>query len=201
MSPQIVELFIFAAIAFFIISKLISILGTSDDDSRYGEPGGLKDVTHSTKDSPERVKIAKIFKSASGFNTDILANPKDRGLASAVQEIEDRIEKFKPELFVKNSIKAFSMIMDAAASKNLEMIEELVDKRYIERFLENSNKYEKLNISGNIDAKISDVTFFGNNVMIRVIFSLASFKEEWTFLRNTNQENSIWYLSNVEEAS
>ena len=53
MSGQILELIIFAAIAFFIINKLISVLGkTSGDDptknnSFFGENIGnnLKDVT------------------------------------------------------------------------------------------------------------------------------------------------------------
>lgn len=201
MSPQIIELVIFAAIAFFIISKLISVLGTSDDDSRYGEPSGLKDVTGSSKNWAESVKIAGLVKNIAKFDTNILANPKDRGLASAVIEIESKIDKFKPEVFIKNSVKAFSMIIEALSSKNYSHIEELVDKRYIETLLENASKYETLDLSSKIEAKISDVTFFGNNVMIRVIFSHVNLKEEWTFLRNINQDMPIWYLSNIEELS
>ena len=54
MSGQLIELIIFAAIAFFIINKLLSTLGaTSESDPTknktfFGESGKMKDVTNTS---------------------------------------------------------------------------------------------------------------------------------------------------------
>ena len=57
MSVQLLELLFFAGIAFLIINKLISTLGTTSDDdpakrnSYFGENASLKDVTNTTANS------------------------------------------------------------------------------------------------------------------------------------------------------
>ncbi len=62
MSPQIIELLIFAVIAFYIINKLITTLGSTSEEeqtkqkSYFGEPV-IKDVTYSIVKSNKEEKI------------------------------------------------------------------------------------------------------------------------------------------------
>lgn len=206
MSAQIIEVLIFAAIAFFIISRLISIIGTSDEDnqmrkSRFGERSSLKDVTEIGQDwSPEfgsTRKNSEIF-----INKKLLSDPNDKNLISQIQEIYFKDEKFSLEKFVKNASRAWRMILESLKDSDNQMLEELVDKRFIDLLKERSDYYEQINLKSTPDVKISDVTFFGNNIMIKCIFNIQDKEfEEWTFSKTIYQNSPIWYLSNIERVT
>lgn len=206
MSAQVIEVLIFAAIAFFIISRLISIIGTSDEDnqmrkSRFGERSSLKDVTEIGQDwSPEfgsTRKNSEIF-----INKKLLSDPNDKNLISQIQEIYFKDEKFSLEKFVKNASRAWRMILESLKDSDNQMLEELVDKRFIDLLKERSDYYEQINLKSTPDVKISDVTFFGNNIMIKCIFNIQDKEfEEWTFSKTIYQNSPIWYLSNIERVT
>lgn len=207
MSAQVIELLVFAAIAFFVISKLIAILGVTDEEgkshgkSKFGEPIGLKDVTNAGTDWTDRVKLEKAPASVE-INKKLLLDPMNQELIASVREIYERVEKFTIETFMKNASIAFKMILEALRSSDNETIEQLVDKRYINLLQDRADSYKKLNLKATPKLQISDVTFFGNSIMIRVCFTVADFGvEEWTFSRNQNQTGKNWYLSNIESAT
>ena len=63
MSGQLIELIIFAGIAFFVINKLIATLGTTSDEdgtkhpSVFGEKTAMKDVTTSATNNTNKESV------------------------------------------------------------------------------------------------------------------------------------------------
>ncbi len=205
MSPQIVELLIFAAIAFFIINKLISILGNSDDidikmkRGSFGETRGLKDVTSSGQDWTMGPKLYNKAK-REAVDPAILVDSKNDAIVEALEEIQIKIGKFSVNTFMKNATKAWQMVIKALQDKDNDMISELVDKRYVELVLEKKDFYKSVDSKQNPELKISDVTFFGNTVMIKLLINAQNMSpEEWTFSRNLNQTGPNWFLSNIDQ--
>ena len=203
MSPQILEIVIFAAIAYFIINKLISILGSTDEDSpkhrgsKYGEPTNLKEV-RGFDISNIKAKSIKNLAISQKQDYSFLINSKDRHLAESLEELTTRIENFNPASFIKNASKATEFILEALQNNDQETLEELVDSRYLSDVIAQKEKYNSFskNIS---DAKISDITFFGNNVIIKIVVSpTKKLLEEWAFSKKLNLNTQTWLLSNIE---
>lgn len=203
MSPQIIELVVFAGVAFFLINKLISILGTGDGEknrqrTRYGENDSrILDVTstgevmeeelllQNKRDKFEEEELQKIIQSD---NTDNLIN--------LLYQLEERINNFSPLKFLRSSITVREIIIDALREKNISTIEELVDKRYYTIIMNDIDYSSTKELSE--EPKITDVTIFGNNVIVKVLFKLSAVSEEWSFSRNATHSKPNWYLSNIE---
>jgi len=217
MSAQMLELLFFAGIAFFIINRLISTLGiTNDDDSAkhktfFGEKGGIKDVTensnvHNIKDASFIEKKNAKTVSKDDFK-DIIVNDNFSKILETIEEIQGRLPNFSPHNFLKNSKSAFKMIVETGEDSSKEKLELLVDKRYIDYFKSIVTSYGDTKDTTNLDAKIIDIYTFGNNVFIKVLFtgqdiitSIKDLHEEWTFSKSLNQVSPEWYLSNIERA-
>lgn len=196
MSPQIIELLIFAAIAFFLINKLISILGSTNENdelnkSFFGEPFGMKDVTQ---------KFTILKKIGNNDNNDIIDEANKRQILEKLPIINTKLQNFDLVKFVKGSVSAFSMLTSKSAKGDKDLLENLVDKRFIEEFYSKVEKYYDYNTTS-IDAKVTDLYLFGNNVFIKVLFTDSTKKimEIWTFTKNSNDSNRNWFLSNIEE--
>ena len=65
--------------------------------------------------------------------------------------------------------------------------------------------YGDIEKSSGLEAKISDIYTFGNNVFIKVLFSgknivtkIKDFQEEWTFSKSLIQAGPDWFLTNIE---
>ena len=210
MSAQILELLLFAGVAFLIISRLIAILGsTSDDDptkraSFFGEAqGGLKDVTNSVAQN-----LKELNQLTSGGNHDIddltTAENKDNiinGLAYACSKMGN----FNLRTFLNSAKAAFGMIIEASLNKDFNDIQKLIDKRYIDQFISIASSYGKIKNLKTLKAKVSDIYTFGNTVFIKVLFSgksivsnISNFNEEWTFSKSFINSGPEWYLTNID---
>ena len=203
-SVQLLEIIFLGAIAFLIISKFISILGTTDEDdpakkssggSFFGEPGGMKDVTNSVprseEESRQKVAILKrhIKKAAKSVPEDM-------------QAVFEAFPNFDAEKFLGGAKGAFSMIIVALHEKDLQTIADLVDKRYLDQVKELSATYGKIP-GKKIEASIVDTYSLGNSVYVKVRFKgstskVKSLKEEWVFTKNIQQSGPDWFLCNIE---
>jgi len=211
MSGQVLELIIFAGIAFFIISKLISNLGsTSSDDpaknkSFFGENFSktLKDVTYTGSANilkpnflkPNKLEIKDL----------ILLENKD-SIEKGLQEVLDKAPSFDARRFVNGAKIAFKMIIESAFNDDDKQLEELVDKRYIDNFKSIAANYGELTEdSEKISAQISEIYMFGNNIFIKILLmgsnvteKIKDLHEEWTFSKSTLSNNPAWYLTNID---
>ncbi|MFY9590117.1 Tim44/TimA family putative adaptor protein [Rickettsia endosymbiont of Halotydeus destructor] len=210
MSAQIIELLIFAGIAFFIINKLITTLGsTSDDDptkhkSYFGEPT-VKDVTSTSSNSNDSARknqpVIKDLKALEGLIVEQNLTPVFEGL----EMLQKRLRSFQPISFINNAKAAFQMIIEAITNKQKEELGQLIDKRFLEKFEEIAPDYGDFIDSTSLNAQFSEIYMFGNNVFIKLLFQgknvvdkLENLKEEWTFTRSINTSDVDWFLSNVE---
>ncbi|HJD56148.1 MAG TPA: Tim44 domain-containing protein [Rickettsia endosymbiont of Pyrocoelia pectoralis] len=209
MSPQIIELLIFAGVAFFIINKLITALGsTSDDDptkqkSYFGEPV-IKDVTYSSKKSKKDEEDLPAGQDVKAFK-DLIVEQNITSVVNGMETVHKRLN-FQPIKFINNAKMAFQMIVEAAYKKQSQELTELVDKRFLEEFEKIAQSYGDFFDSSALTAKYSEIYMFGNNVFIKLLFQgknvvdkIEELKEEWTFTRNANTKEVDWFLSNIEK--
>lgn len=208
MSAQIIEIILLAGIAFFIISKFISLLGTTNEDdpaknrSFFGEPASLKDVTDSVPADLEKRKRKDGLKSIIKIAQKI--KKQDQQNSEELQAVFGIFPNFNPEKFLIGAKGAFVMIIDALANKDLETIEALVDKRFIDQVKNMHDVYGKF-AKGEVDASIKDSYSLGQSVYVKVLFKgknitskVKSMKEEWVFTKNVGQSGPDWYLSNID---
>ncbi|XVN41852.1 MAG: Tim44 domain-containing protein [Rickettsia endosymbiont of Argas persicus] len=212
MSPQIIELLIFAAIAFFIINKLITALGTTSEDdptkqkSYFGEPI-IKDVTHSSSDpsSSREESYIPTAKDIKAFK-DLIVEQNITEVVDGMEMVHKRLNAFQPIKFINNAKIAFQMIIEAAYKKQTDELSKLVDKRFLEEFEKISDSYGNFFDSTALSTKYSEIYMFGNNIFIKLLFQgknvvdkIEELKEEWTFTRNANAKEVDWFLSNIEK--
>ena len=211
MSGQVLELIIFAGIAFFIISKLISNLGsTSSDDpaknkSFFGENFSktLKDVTYTGSANILKPNFSKPSKLE--IKDLILLENKD-SIEKGLQEVLDKAPSFDARRFVNGAKLAFKMIVESAFNDDDKQLEELIDKRYIDNFKSIAANYGELTEdSEKISAQISEIYMFGNNIFIKILLmgsnateKIKDLHEEWTFSKSTLSKNPAWYLTNID---
>lgn len=218
MSAQMIELLIFAGVAFFIINKLIATLGsTSDEDpakrqqSAFFGESKIKDVTYTTKpttsDIIKNTLLNKVGKSTEQQEiNDLVVQENYEAILSGFENISSRLQSFTLSKFLRSAKMAFELIIQAANEKNTQELEKLVDKRYLEQFATISPQYGTIINNANLNAKISEIYSFANNAFIKVLFTgdkvtsnLDTLKEEWTFSKSLISNNNDWFLNNISK--
>jgi predicted lipid-binding transport protein (Tim44 family) len=218
MSGQLIELIIFAGIAFFIINKLIATLGTTSDEdgikrsSVFGEKTAMKDVTTSATNNKnkESVLSANILKPTFTRKNKIdlrgLVVPEnDHDVKEGLVDVMNRVPAFNIHNFLKGAKAAFRMIVDAAYKNDERELEQLVDKRYIQHFKTLSASYGEYTAKTDPDLQISEIYMFGNNIFIKILFvgknitnKIKDLHEEWTFTKSSIGNGNEWYLTNID---
>jgi predicted lipid-binding transport protein (Tim44 family) len=183
MSPQLVEFLILGVIAIVIIAKLISILGVTDADEKN---------IHSAFGSKNGTKIKSVY----GITEDLDSKPSFSN--SEWSETLDKIPDFNEVKFVNGATKVFHLVVTALQTKDLNSIEELVDKRFFASLENIMLNYDSIDIS-NVKLAIEDVYSFGNSVYIRTKISGIKAEEFWIFTKNINDTSKNWDLSNIEK--
>jgi hypothetical protein len=199
MSPQIIQLIVFAAIAIFVIFNLISSLGKYNEDdptrskSYFGEKPKIKEVIEIEGNSKKIIKLPEYT------NVEYLLDGSNlNGIKDGLEEIDSRLnQSIDLEGFVNKSKSAFEIIIDALLKNDETTLYELVDKRFISKLKLLQIDYQNLDIS-EIKPLIMDVYVFGNNCFIKVSFSNTGFKENWVFTKSAKDTGKVWYLSNIE---
>lgn len=213
MSGQLLELIIFAGIAFFIINKLIATLGsTSEEDPsrnksffKNSSSHTMQDVTSTSKKKANilRPKFSKTKK----VNLNGLVVPgTEKEITEGLTDVRSKLPNFSLETFLKGAKSAFRMIVEAGSNNNDSELEELIDKRYLEHFKAMSPSYGEYSDSKNsLTAQVSEIYMFGNNIFVKILFAgknitnkIADMHEEWTFTKSTLNSGPEWYLTNID---
>ena len=205
MSPQVLELFLLALITFFIINKLISVLGAGDDEgaskSKFGSKIKLKDVTSSGYDWTQDIGFGELFSSENKVTIDpkLLLDPRDKTIQEDLVQLCYKIDKFTPEKFLNNAAQAWKMTLTALQNKDADTLQHLVDSRFMDQIKGARDHYLHVNLNFPPEMQYSNVTFFGNSIIIKIVINADIIqKEEWTFIRNDDQTGPHWFLSNIE---
>lgn len=210
MYGQLIELAIFGIIAFLIINKLLSSLGSTNEDepankqSFFGENGTIKDVT--AKPSLKEVITSKNEKTNNNFK-DFILKGQEKEIKQGLEELLEKLPNFNIKNFISGSKTAFKMILAAVDQNDEEQIKELIDKRYINEFSQIASSYLGNNLNDSVQAQISEIYTFGNNVFIKILFigknilkNNDNFQEEWTFSKNSLESSPNWYLNNIDKS-
>ncbi|RTK92724.1 MAG: hypothetical protein EKK61_02925 [Rickettsiales bacterium] len=215
MSAQLIELIIFAAIAFVIINKLISILGTTYEDdhnnkkSFFGEKTSFKDVTATGSASSIQSNILKpnFIRKNSIELKDLVVKEHELAVKEGLIELMSKVPSFDINKFLKGAKSAFSMIIDAVNKNDDDAVIELVDKRYIDQLKNIAISYGQITSLDAIQMQISEVYMFGNNIFIKILFigenvlsKQKNLHDEWTFTKSNINSSPNWYLSNIDRA-
>jgi len=211
MSGQLLELIIFAGVAFFIINKLIATLGsTSEDDparskSFFKNEQGMRDVTGS---APKKAAILKPkFPKAKKVNLKGLVVPgTEKEVMEGLADVLKKVPNFSIETFLKGARSAFKMTIDAGASDDESELEELVDKRYVDNFKDMSSSYGEYTAKDkDLTTQVSEIYMFGNNIFVKILFAgknitdkIKDMHEEWTFTKSTLNSSPAWHLTNID---
>ncbi len=202
MSPQLIELIIFAGIAVLIIGKFLGSLGSYDEDdpvrkNYFGQNNSkIKDVTNRNQKPVQIIELSKYIS-----NNDIMDSSNITKIREGIVQIEDRIgAQLDLQGFIKKAKIAFEMILNSIKTSNNKTLTELVDKRFLARLEDEKSIYYNLDYKTNMKSIISDAYIFGNNCFIKIKVSNSdlSFNEEWVFTKSTQDNTKIWYLSNIE---
>ena len=200
MNSQILELIIFAGIAFLIISKLISLLGSVDEDERAPKKSYFGELASNDglMDEP-KVKDVSSF-SDKYFNfTNFIDQDNREKIINGIRDIESKIYGFDVVDFIHKSKKAFIMIVTSVQQEDSKTIEQLVDKRFINDLNSYREKYKKHLTNTQFESTIMDSYSFGHACYITVkIENKREFAENWTFSKSAQEKNNIWYLTSIE---
>lgn len=208
LSPQIIELLILAGVAFFIINKLISKLGTTDDElqeqrSYFGEFNILQDVTNTgrSKKGPQIDNESYADEESIELNK-LCVEENLVSIQKGFADIKNYIA-FSETRFLSASKIAFQLIINAQIDDTVEL-SELIDQRYIEKYKSRSKDYGKIINLDKLNARFSDVYMFGNNIFIKLLFTgsgvlekIENLNEEWTFSKRIDSNTPNWYLTNI----
>ena len=210
MYAQLIELAIFGIIAFLIINKLLSSLGSTREDdpankqSFFGENGQIKDVT--AKTSVKDVVPSNNDRMKASLK-DFILKGQEKEIQQGLEEALEKLPNFNIKNFISGAKTAFKMILTAADKNNEEELKELVDKRYLNQFLQIASSYVGNNLNDSVQAQISEIYTFGNNVFIKILFIGTNilknnelFQEEWTFSKNSLESSPNWYLNNIDKS-
>lgn len=212
MSGQLIELIIFAAIAFFVINKLLSTLGrTSEDDpaknkSFFGESGKMKDVTGTASTRASTILRPGFVKKKKINMKGLIVLENEAEINAGMIDVMNKVPTFNAANFLKGAKNAFRMIIEAGANSNEDELEELVDKRYIENFKSMASSYGKYaEKKSTLSAQISEIYMFGNNIFIKILFAgknvtnkIKELHEEWTFTKSALSTGPEWQLTNID---
>ena len=138
MSVKIFEILIFAGVTIFLLNKLLTILGTTDEEDQrvsrnqsfFGEDDSIIDVTGTgqAKNTPTELQLSEEAK-----------------LRMKLQDIGKLINGFSPEHFISGARTAFKMIVRACEKKDDKTLKQLIDRRFNEDFTSFIDKFGKLN--------------------------------------------------------
>ncbi len=218
MSAQIIELLIFAGVAFFIINRLIATLGsTSEEDpakrksSFFGETA-IRDVTYTTKTATSGIfkkNLSQTMVKSHPINPmefdGLIVDENSVAIIAGIEAVSAKLPSFQARKFLHSAKAAFELIIEASNDDDIEDLLTLVDKRYIQEFHIFSETYGEFVHGSVLDAKISEAYTFANNIFMKVLFTgekitskIENMQEEWTFSRSLISKNTDWFLTNVD---
>jgi predicted lipid-binding transport protein (Tim44 family) len=195
-----IEIIFLAILSFFLISKLISILGqTSEDDTN----NSIKNISNKS-DFVKSIKIALNnaidTKNQSKIKNLFVKNISKEDLESSINsflKIKQEDNEFDLNKFLLSAQKIFGFLINSKKEDR----KQLLDSRYLEKFESTLKQYKKLTTTdiSNISAKISDIYKFANTAFIKVYFlSGKKINESWTFSKDLNKNTKIWLLNDIQ---
>ncbi|AVP87116.1 hypothetical protein phytr_1570 [Candidatus Phycorickettsia trachydisci] len=195
------EIVIFAIIALVLVTALIDMLGkvdeseTSRSKSFFGER-----VMEEVFDIDGQITVNKTADGIERFKDIVHAsNYHDKlKIINELCVLINKLPTFKPLKFIDNASKAAGMIIEALKKNDQEVLEHLIDKRFLSNLNPEQHKSLSDKESKIISAKISDIYQFGHTIFIKIMFDLScGILEEWSFTKSMLSHDNIWQVNSI----
>ena len=215
---MMIEIIIFAIIAFVLFFKLKSILGEEYDDEMFGY--------NSKTRKKENIKEAEYIKTETNeYNTENYQSL-DNNSKEVYKELCEKIDGFSLEKFAIIASKVMESVLKANETKNKEDINSLFEKDLAKSIISSFEEREQHHtILVSIDeTKIENITKVRNLYKICVIFStqqidyttnnddnnkeviingskydVIKVKERWSFVHDISSKDKTWFIDNIDE--
>ena len=213
------DLLILACLAGFIIYKLLSVLGKSD------ESGGL--YTNLVKDVTENDGLIIINESQLEeiekklHHDDNLVKSQTQEVQNVIAEITKMTRNFSLSIFLTRAQKAFEMVIEAYNNRDLETLKDLLSKEVYNIFVSNlskRNENEKPEITiirfasseiknallknsmasitiKFVSEQINIVRDLNNKIIKGSASEINVVEDEWTFTKNLNSKDNKWLIT------
>ena len=213
-----IEIIIFAIIAFFVLKKLHSILGEEDDRLFFGTDDKqfyikkMKDAEKVESETDEEIKNDI----ETNFN---FLSEKAKNYA---KELENKIDGFELKKFETISLRVLEIVIKANNDKDKNTIKKFLSKQLAEfvcSSFDNENKNNIILVECK-ESKIEDINKDGSIYNISVIFKMKQINyttdkdgkvidgdkseivdvnERWTFTHDISAKNKTWFVDKIEE--
>ena len=214
---MMIEIIIFAIIAFILFFKLKSILGEEYDDEMFGY--------NSKRQKKEHIKEAEYIKTERNEHDNENYQALDNNSKELYEELCQKIDGFSLDKFVIISSKVMESVLKANETKNKEDINSLFEKDLAKGIISSfDNKEQHHTILVSIDeTKIENITKVQSLYKICVIFStqqidyttssdndkeeiisgskhdVVKVKERWSFVHDISSKNKTWFIDSIDE--
>ena len=192
------NLLIFAIIAVFIISKLLSVLGDTrynGNDSDHSTTVDFEEYNRDDDEEEEEKKVVNVV--------ELSLTKKQKDL---FDEIRKQLPLFTADWFLETSVTVFEMLLEARQEKNEEVIENLCDEKVVPVIKKDDFGGVLVSIS---EQKIKSISRDENNFSITVhIVSTElvmgdhedkehEFSRELKFVNDAKRLKSKWLLKDI----
>ena len=113
--------------------------------------------------------------------------------------------------FIGKAHKAAQVPVEFLINNDQDNLKVLVDPRFMSSFQEKYEFYKDYNPLTISKTEITGVYLYGNNAFIKLMLyiipaqtnvtlkkELPNIQQEWTFIKNLNDNSPIWYLNNID---
>ncbi len=220
-----IDIIIFALLAFFIGRKLYKTLGDTKHDNELSDESKrayqnfketlLKNAEENEGEDGIQIEIA------SGIEAEMTEEER-----RIFEDIRTYIPEFTADKFIHGAKSAFEVILDAYSKGRKDILEQLVSGELFEEFskdidsLNANNQIKNITVVGVGDVKILSVTKEDSYAVIKVALEseqisnivnkssgelisgsfsrLAKCADTWTFSKKINSKSNMWTLINNE---
>lgn len=228
MSAQLIEIIFYIIIAFFVISKLHSILGMKieeENESNNNKDKEKADILKqiSQKNNEPEKDESKIEYSNEELMKIIYCDNKEK-ILNQIEEIKETYPHFLIKNFIQSATKTYELIINSFCNKEYSTIKKLCTDRIYNVLIKKANKLEQKqqqqhNKIIKIDNFIIDIYRDELNLKIVLKFYSKQFfyitdKEEnlilgnksqyidieeyFTFTKKINEDSNIWLIDDIK---
>ena len=214
MSPHIIELIFFAIVAIILVNKLINILGkvdNNDEDVNISNKSNapVKDVTDSV--SKKDKYNTKAYENHVKKINHLIDSHYRKEIEKGLYDLLSLAPSFDFIEFIGKAHKAAQVSVEFLINNDQDNLKVLVDPRFMSSFQEKCEFYKDYNPLTISKTEITGVYLYGNNAFIKLMLyiipaqtnvtlkkELPNIQQEWTFIKNLNDNSPIWYLNNID---
>lgn len=184
MSPEILEIFFFAIVAFFVFNKLSAVLGS--EDANENMPKNIKIVRGDSADQKSVIFNVEITKEDYVVDFDqqeileFINEEKKDQILSKIEQIKQNYPAFTLRKFLQSTEKSYQEVVQAFIDQKTDLLRELCNKEIYDLLvikIDNlrKKKHQKFIQLVDLKQKIDDIKVNNEKIVIQINFCSNQF--------------------------